>query len=203
MGQALPDEVRHAWVRIPLAVMVHEHWGVTVQGSFGTGYGTGASAQDGHQWQVQGGPLYRRDDDFIIALLVNVSSRIDDSPSIFPFPSLYWRFASDWRLTVVDDIDNISSLRWQVREDFDLGVRVDIRFRDEAIGNDLAFSDDHVAAALQVTWMPSGRDGMEVTPFLGAQLLRRFALRNSDGDEQWSLMTRPALLGGLNLRASF
>ena len=199
----LPDDVQQAWVRLPVAVMLHEHWGVTVQGSFGTGYGSGASANDGRQWQVQGGPIYRRDDDLIIALLVNVSSRIDDSPTVFPFPSLYWRFHSDWRLTVVDDIDNLSSVRWQVREDLDLGLRVDVRLRDAAIGNDRAFSDDHVAAAMQMTWMSGGRGGMEITPFFGAQLVRRVAVRNSDGEEQWSLITRPAPLGGVNLRASF
>jgi len=199
----LPDDVRHAWVRLPVAVMLHEQWGVTVQGSFGSGYGSGAFANDGRQWQVQGGPIYRRDDDLIIAILVNVSSRIDDSPTVFPFPSLYWRFHSDWRLTVVDDIDNLSSVRWQVREDLDLGLRVDVRLRDAAIGNDRAFSDDHVAAAMQITWMSGGRGGMEITPYLGAQLVRRVAVRNRDGEEQWSLITRPAPLGGVNLRASF
>lgn len=199
----LPDDVRHAWVRVPVALMVHQHWGLTVQGSLGTGYGSDASASDGRQWQVQGGPLYVRDDDLIIALLMNVSSRIDDEPSIFVFPSLYWRFHPDWRLTVVDDVDNLSHVRWQVRDDLDLGLRVDVRLRDAAISNNQALSDDHVAVALQATWMPSGRDGFEITPMIGAQVVRRLAVRDDDGNEQWSLITRPAPLVGLNLRASF
>lgn len=199
----LPDDVRHAWVRVPLALMVHQHWGMTIQGSFGTGYGDDASASDGRQWQVQGGPLYVRDDDLIIALLVNVSSRIDDSPSVFPFPSLYWRFHPDWRLTVVDDIDNLSHVRWQVREDLDLGLRVDVRLRDAAITGNQALSDDHVAVALQATWMPGGRGGFEVTPMVGAMVVRRVAVRDDDAHEQWSLTTKPAPLVGLNLRASF
>ncbi len=203
LAHDLPDDVRHAWVRVPLAVMVHQHWGMTIQGSFGTGYGDGGSASDGRQWQVQGGPLYVRDDDLIIALLVNVSSRIDDSPSIFPFPSLYWRFHPDWRLVVVDDIDNLSHLRWQVREDLDLGLRVDVRLRDAAIGNDQALTDDHVAVGLQATWMPSGRGGIEVTPVIGTMVMRRLAVRDDDGNETWSLITKPAPLIGLNLRASF
>ena len=199
----LPDDVRHAWVRIPVAVMVHQHWGMTVQGSFGTGYGDDASASDGRQWQVQGGPLYVRDDDLIIALLVNVSSRIDDDPSIFAFPSLYWRFHPDWRLTVVDEVDNLSHVRWQVREDLDLGIRVDVRLRDAAISNNQALSDDHVAVGLQATWMPSGRGGIEVTPVIGTMVMRRLAVRDDDGNEQWSFITKPAPLIGLNLRASF
>ncbi|HEX3133313.1 MAG TPA: hypothetical protein VHX44_06975 [Planctomycetota bacterium] len=199
----LPEETRHAWVRVPLAVMVHPHWGMTFQGSFGTGTDGDASARDGQQWQVQGGPLYVRDSDLIIAVMVNVSSRIDDSPTIFPFPSLYWRFHPDWRLTVVDDIDNLSHLRWQVREDFDLGLRVDVRLREAAIAGDQALSDDHLAMALQATWMPGGRGGIEVTPMVGAMLVRRVAVRDDDGHEQWSLITRPAPLVGLNLRASF
>lgn len=199
----LPDDVRHAWVRVPLAVMVHQHWGMTVQGSFGTGYDSDASASDGRQWQVQGGPLYVRDDDLIIALLVNVSSRIDDEPSIFAFPSLYWRFHPDWRLTVVDEVDNLSHLRWQVRDDLDLGLRVDVRLRDAAIGNSRALSDDHVAIGLQATWMPGGRGGIEITPVIGAMVMRRLAVRDDEGNEQWSLITRPAPAVGLNLRASF
>jgi hypothetical protein len=199
----LPDDVREAWVRVPLAMMFHPHWGMTIQGSFGTGTDGTASASDGQQWQVQGGPIYVRDSDLIIALLVNVSSRIDDSPTIFPFPSLYWHFLSDWRLTVVDDVDNLSHLRWQVREDLDLGLRVDVRLREVAIASDQALSDDHIAVALQATWMPSGRGGIEVTPVVGAQVVRRLAVRDNDGHEQWSLITRPAPLVGLNLRASF
>ena len=152
---------------------------------------------------MQGGPLYVRDDDLIIALLVNVSSRIDNSPSIFPFPSLYWRFHPDWRLVVVDDIDNLSHLRWQVREDLDLGLRVDVRLRDATIGNDQALTDDHVAVGLQATWMPSGRGGIEVTPVIGTMVMRRLAVRDDDGNEPWSLITKPAPLIGLNLRASF
>lgn len=199
----LPADVRHAWVRLPLALMVHPHWGFSVQGSFGTGYGEDASASDGRQWQVQGGPLYYGGDDLVVALLVNVSSRIDDRPSVFPFPSLYWRFHPAWRLTVVDEVDNLSHLRWAVREDLDLGLRVDVRLRDAALAHDRAFSDDHVAVALQATWMPRGRDHGEITPFLGAQVVRRLAVRDDDGDEQWSLITRPAPLVGLALRATF
>ena len=199
----LPTDVRQAWIRLPVAVMFHAHWGVTVQGSFGTGYADDASARDGRQWQVQGGPLYRRDDDLIVAVLLNVSSRIDDSPTIFAFPSLYWRFHPDWRLTVVDEVDNLSSLRWAARDDLDLGLRVDVRLREAALSNNQAFSDDHVAAALQVTWMPSGRGGAEFTPFVGAQLMRRVAVRDADGEEAWSFTTRPAPLVGISLRASF
>ncbi len=199
----LPDDVHHAWVRVPVALMVHQHWGMTVQGSFGTGYGGAASASDGRQWQVQGGPLYVRDGDLIIALLVNVSSRIDDEPSFFAFPSLYWRFHPDWRLTVVDEVDNLSHVRWQVRDDLDLGLRVDVRLRDAAISTSQALSDDHVAIALQATWMPGGRGGIEITPVIGTMVMRRLAVRDDDGNEQWSLITRPAPLVGLNLRASF
>jgi hypothetical protein len=198
----LPEDVRHAWIRVPVALMVHPHWGFTIQGSFGTGYGDDASASDGRQWQVQGGPLYYGSDDLIVALLVNVSSRIDDKPTIFPFPSLYWCFHPAWRLTVVDDVDNLSTLRWTMRDDVDLGLRVDVRLREAAIGNNLAFSDDHVAVALQATWMPAGRGVFELTPFIGAQVVRRLAVRD-DGDERWSLITRPAPLVGLNLRAGF
>jgi len=207
LDHELPDAVHHAWVRVPLAVMVHPHWGMTVQGSFGTGTDGDASAHAGQQWQVQGGPLYVRDDDLIIALLVNVSSRIDESPSIFPFPSLYWRFHPEWRLTVVDDIDNLSHVRWVVREDLDLGLRVDVRLREAAIAGagvgDQVLTDDHVAVALQATWMPSGRGGIEFTPVIGMQMVRRLAVRDDDGHEQWSFITRPAPLFGLNLRASF
>ena len=199
----LPEDVRQAWLRVPVALMVHEHWGFTVQGSFGTGYGEDASASDGRQWQVQGGPLYYGGEDLIVALMVNVSSRIDDDPTIFPFPSLYWRFHPEWRLTVVDDVDNLSHLRWAVREDVDLGVRVDVRLREAALGENEAFSDDHVAMALQATWMPRGRGHGEITPFIGAQLIRRLATRDDHGDEHWSLITRPAPLIGLNLRAEF
>lgn len=199
----LPDEVRQAWVRLPIAVMVHQHWGMTIQGSYGTGYGDDASASDGRQWQVQGGPLYVRDDNLIIALMVNVSSCIDDDPSIFAFPSVYWRFHEDWRLTVVDDVDSLSHLRWQLAEEFDLGLRLDVRLREAALTNDQALSDDHVSLALQATWMPSGRDGFEITPLIGAQLVRRLAVRDEDGHERWSFITRPAPLLGVNLRASF
>lgn len=200
---ALPQEVLHLWLRVPLALMVHEHWGFTVQGSFGTGYAEDAAASAGRQWQVQGGPLFYRDDDLVIALMVNISSRIDDDPTIFPFPSLYWRFHPDWRLTVVDEVDNLSHLRWAVQEDLDLGLRVDVRLRDAALTPDLALSDDHIAAALQATWMPWGRERGEITPFVGAMIVRRLAVRDDEGDEQWSLLTRPAPLIGLNLRARF
>jgi hypothetical protein len=203
LGHDLPDDVRQAWVRVPVALMVHQHWGMTVQGSFGTGYGSDASASNGRQWQVQGGPLYVRDDDLIIALLMNVSSRIDDEPSFFVFPSLYWRFHPDWRLTVVDDVDNLSHVRWQLRDDLDLGLRLDVRLREAAIANNQVLSDDHVAVALQATWMPGGRGGFEITPMIGAQVVRRLAVRDDDGNEQWSFITRPAPLVGLNLRASF
>lgn len=203
VGQELPDEVRHAWLRVPVAVMVHQNWGMTVQASFGTGTDGEASTSAGRQWQVQGGPLYVRDDDLIIALLVNVSSRIDDDPSIFVFPSLYWRFHPDWRLTVVDEVDNLSHLRWGLRDDLDLGLRVDVRFREAALADDLAFSDDHVAVAFQATWMPAGRGRFEITPVIGVQVVRRLAVRDDDGNEQWSFLTRPAPLAGLNLRAKF
>lgn len=199
----LPEHVHHAWVRVPLALMVHQHWGMTIQGSFGTGTDGNASINDGRQWQVQGGPLYVRDDDLMIALLVNVSSRIGDDPSIFAFPSLYWRFHPDWRLTVVDDVDNLSHVRWAIRDDLDLGLRVDVRLREAALSNDQVLSDDHVAVALQATWMPNGRGSIEVTPVLGAMLARRLTVRDDDGNEQWSLITRPAPLIGLNLRAKF
>ncbi len=199
----LPDDVRQAWVRVPIAVMVHQHWGMTIQGSFGSGYGSAASASDGRQWQVQGGPLYVRDDDLIIALLVNVSSRIDDTPSIFPFPSLYWRFHPDWRLVVVDEVDNLSHLRWQVRENLDVGLRVDVRLREAAISNDQTLTDDHLAVGLQATWMPGGRGGIEITPVIGTMLVRRLAVRDDEGNEAWSFITTPAPLIGLNLRASF
>lgn len=198
----LPQDVRHAWVRVPVALMVHPHWGFTVQGSFGTGHGDNASASDGQQWQIQGGPLFYGSDDLVIALLVNVSSHIDDDPTIFPFPSLYWRFHPDWRLTVVDEVDNLSHLRWAVGDGLDLGLRVDVRLRHAALTRDQAFSDEHVAVALQATWMPRGRDRGEITPFIGAQVVRRVAVRD-DGDEQWSLIIRAAPLIGVNLRATF
>jgi hypothetical protein len=199
----LPAEIRHAWVRVPFALMLHPRWGFTVQGSLGTGYARDASASDGRQWQVQGGPLYHGGDDLVIALLVNISSRIDDDPTVFPFPSLYWRFHPAWRLTIVDEVDNLSHLRWAVGEEIDLGLRVDVRLREAALTRDTAFSDDHVAGALQVTWMPLGRDRWEITPFLGAQLVRRLAERDDDGAERWSLLTNPALMIGLHVRAGF
>lgn len=202
-AEPLPSEVHHAWLRVPVALMVHPHWGMTIQGSVGSGTDGEASTHSGRQWQIQGGPLYRRDDDLIIALLVNVSSRIGEEPTIFPFPSLYWRFHPDWRLTVVDDVDQLSHLRWQVRADLDLGLRMDVRLREAALEGDEVLVDDHVTVALQATWMPFGRDVCEVTPLIGTQLIRRLAIRSDEGEERWSLITRPAPLVGLHVRASF
>jgi hypothetical protein len=199
----LPDHVQHGWMRVPVAVMFSPHWGISLQGSLGTGTDGEASMQAGRQYQIQAGPLFIRDDNLIVSVLVNVSSRIDEDPSVFPVVSLYWRIAPEWRLTVIDEVDNVSRLTWAMREELDLGLRVDVRLREAALAGDQVLVDDRVSVAFEAAWHPLGRERLDVIPFIGTMLARRLAMRDAQGDERWSIITRPALMLGLDLRASF
>ncbi len=198
----LPDHVQHLWLRMPISVMGSMHWGLSLQGSVGIGTDGHEDGRLERQYQFQGGPVYVRDPDLIICLLLNVSSQIDRSPSVFPFPSIYWRFCEDFRLTVIDEVDNVSRLTWRVRNDIDVGLRLDVRFREAALKGNAALSDDHVALACEGSWRPFCQDWLVVTPFVGAVLARRLTLR-VDGDERWSATTRPAPLIGLSIRTDF
>lgn len=199
----LPAHVQHLWLRLPISVMGSPHWGVSLQGSVGTGTDGMADARSGRQYQFQGGPVFVRDDNLILCLLLNVSSRINDRPSIFPFPSLYWRFHDDWRLTLVDEVDNVSRLTWQIHDLLAVGLRLDVRFREAALNGDAVLADDHAALACEASWRPFHQDVLVVTPFAGAVLARRLTLRSQDGSERWSAMVRPTPWAGLSLRAEF
>lgn len=198
----LPDHVQHVWLRLPVSVMGSMHWGLSLQGSVGIGTDGHEDGRPERQYQFQGGPVYVRDPDLIICLLLNVSSQIDRSPSIFPFPSVYWHFCDDFRLTVIDEVDNVSRLMWRMRDDIDVGLRLDVRFREAALAGNAVLSDDHVALACEGSWRPFCQDGLIITPFVGAVLARRLTLR-VDGDERWSATTRPAPLIGLSIRTDF
>jgi hypothetical protein len=152
---------------------------------------------------VQAGPVWVRDEDLIVALLVNVASRDGLPPSVFPFPSLYWRFHEDWRLTVVDEVDNLSRLAWRVRDRLDLGLRVDVRLREYSLAAAEVLEDDHVGIALDASWRPFASDALALTPFIGAMVWRRLELRDGDGDVVDRSTGRPSALAGLCLRAEF
>ena len=199
----LPDHVQHLWLRLPLSVMGSKHWGLSLQGSVGTGTDGVASERSGRQYQFQGGPVYVRDADFILCILLNVSSRINDGPSIFLFPSLYWRFHDDWRLTLVDEVDNVSRLTWQMNDRMAVGLRLDVRFREAALNGDAVLADDHAALACEASWRPFHQDALVITPFAGAVLARRLALRRQDGSERWSATTSPTPWAGLSIRSEF
>ena len=198
----LPDHVQHVWLRLPVSVMGSMHWGLSLQGSVGIGTDGHENRRPERQYQFQGGPVYVRDPDLIICLLLNVSSQIDRSPSIFPFPSVYWHFCDDFRLTVIDEVDNVSRLMWRMRDDIDVGLRLDVRFREAALAGNAALSDDHVALACEGSWRPFCQDGLVITPFVGAVLARRLTLR-VDGDERWSATTHPTPWIGLSIRTDF
>lgn len=198
----LPDHVQHLWLRLPISVMGSMHWGLSLQGSVGIGTDGHEDGRPERQYQFQGGPVYVRDPDLIICLLLNVSSQIDRSPSIFPFPSVYWHFCDDFRLTVIDEVDNVSRLMWRMRDDIDVGLRLDVRFREAALAGNAVLSDDHVALACEGSWRPFCHDGLVITPFVGAVLARRLTLR-VDGDERWSSTTQPVPWIGLSIRTDF
>lgn len=199
----IPDHVQHLWLRLPISVMGSPHWGLTLQGSVGSGTDGAASERSGRQYQFQGGPVFVRDADFILCLLLNVSTRINDRPSIFPFPSLYWHFHEDWRLTLVDEVDNVSRLTWQLSKNIAVGLRLDVRFREAALSGDASLSDDHAGLACESSWQPFQHPGLVVTPFAGAMLARRLTLRSQDGSERWSATTRPIPWAGLSIRDEF
>lgn len=204
-----PEDVRGeaAWLRLPATVMFSEHLGLTSLSSLGTATDGKADAEDGRQWQVEAGLLLVRDKDLLVALSAVVNSRIGMRPSIIPLVSLYWRIDDSWRLTVVDEVDNVSRLTYAWDPAWAASLAVDVRFFEFALdhrdGGAAVLADDRALVGIEGDWRPFRDDRLLVRPFAGAVVVRRITLRDADGGELSVRRVAPAPAFGLSLRGDF
>ena len=196
--------VRAAWLRVPAAMMFSQHWGVSTLTSFGSATANDVPVTDDHRWTMQAGPVWVRDKSLIIGFFVNYATRIGRRASIFPFPSVEWDISSAWHLTVVDELDGISRLTWQVEPRFAIGVRADVRLREYRLADDQerSLDDDQATLALETTWCPHGDNKLRLTLFTGASLLRQLTYR-TDGEVVTSETAGPAFQAGLQAHSEF
>lgn len=196
--------VRATWVRVPAALMFSQHWGVSTLTSFGSATAEDVPVTHDHRWMIQAGPVWVRDKSLIIGLFANYATRIGQRASVFPFPAVEWQIAPAWHLTIVDELDSISRLTWQVEPRFALGVRVDVRLREYRISDDQqrALTDDQAALAFETTWCPASDNRLRLTLFTGAALVRRLTYLQ-DGDTVLSETAGPAFQAGLMARSEF
>ena len=204
VGDVTSTGVRAAWVRVPAALMFSQHWGVSSLTSFGSATSDEVPLTHDHRWMVQAGPVWVRDDSLIIGIFVNVATRIGKRATVFPFPAVEWQIAPAWHLTIVDELDSISRLTWQVEPQYALGVRVDVRLREYRISDDQqrALTDDQAALAIETTWCPASDNRLRLTLFTGAALVRRLSYLQ-DGDTVLSETAGPAFQAGLMARCEF
>ncbi len=203
-ADTLPDHVRAAWLRLPAALMFSPHWGFTSLTSVGTATADGVAPAHDRHWTIEAGPVWVRNDDLLICLLVQCSTRIGRGPSIFPFPSVDWQIAPAWHLTVVDEIDGISRITWRTASTFSLGLRADVRFREYRVADEQsqALADDQLAAGCEATWYSTADDQAQLTAFSGASLIRRLT-HVVEGDEVRREEAGAAFQCGLRLRCKF
>jgi hypothetical protein len=205
---AVDGDLAAAWVRLPATVMASPHWGITTLSSFGTATDGSASFADGRQYQVEASLLFVRDRDLLISVGAVVSSRLERSASIIPLVSAYWRFADDWRLTVIDEIDNTSSLTYRLRPGLELGLVVDARFFEFALEHTDAqgaavLRDERIIVGLGGGWRPLRDERLVVRAFVGSALVRRIVVIDGQGDEVFDASARPGFAVGCTIRSDF
>lgn len=205
---AIDDDLAEAWLRVPATVMMSEHWGVTTLSSFGVAGDGSAPPADGRRYTIQAGALLVRDRDLLVSVGVVVSSRLERSPSVFPLVTAYWRFAEDWRLTVIDEIDNASRLTWRLDPALDLGLLVDVRFFEFALDHDLpgeaaVLRDERIIVGLEAEWRPLRGEVLAVRPFAGAAIARRLSVFDEQGGELFDGIARGGFTAGCTIRSDF
>ena len=206
-GNYLNDDshlgVRAGWLRVPAALMMSQHWGLSTLTSFGSATANDVPVTHDHRWMIQAGPVWVRDQFHLIGVFVNYATRLGKAPRIFLFPSVEWLIAPALNLTVVDELDGISRLTWQVVPQYAIGLRADVRLREYRLAenNEGALNDDQVAFGIETTWCPTG-ERMRLTMFAGASLMRRLTYL-VDGDTVLSKTAGPAFQGGFQVHSEF
>lgn len=195
------------FLRLPATVMFNEHLGFTSLSSVGQSTADGAPARSGHQWQVEAGLLYVRDEDLYIALTAVVTSRFGMKPSIFPLPSLAWKISPEWSLTVVDEVDDMSRLTRTITEHWACSLLVDARFFEYALpgggGQPAVLADERAIIGIEGAWRPWGDDRLSLRPYLGDAVYRRITLRDANGQTISNTRVAPAVSAGMTLYAEF
>ena len=126
-----------------------------------------------------------------MALSAVVNSRLGLPPAIFPLMSLAWRIDDAWKLTVIDDIDNVSRLTRRIDPAWAASLLLDVRLFEFALAHDAGgpevFVDDRAIFGIECDWRPLGADRLgerwlAVRPFIGV-VVRHIAQRTADGEE--------------------
>lgn len=201
----LDRSVLLAWGRAGGSVFLLPFLALTGQVAGGWLGEAGADAGEALQWQATFGPQVFTAADRSIFLGVLVRDRVARSPQILPLITVDWRFDDAWRLQILDQVDELSRLRWRYAEHHELGLRVEVNLRSWALDEPGLEGVDHtvISAALEWGWLPDADGDDIVRIHTGPVLAQTLAFIDAQGDTVTETDVDPALLVGISARFAF
>lgn len=210
LGSSRPwSEIARTGVVAQVIRELDDHWSVVASATLGAAFEPDAELDDSLTVKGYVGGAWKRDDELTLGLNVTVSSRLEDSVRILPFPVVDWRFCDKWRL--VSDIGDVvegpsMSLRRTFSEQFDLGATVfgilnDARLNDTGAAPNGVLRETRVAAGLEALWKP--HRAVHISALAGFTVWGDFEVDDERGDaiDTTDLESAPVL--GLSAKLYF
>ncbi len=185
-----------------------EHWNLGGSVTATSTTEPDADFDDGLDYRLRVGASWRRDEDLTLGLDVTVSTHLEDSTLVLPFPVVEWRFADDWRLAsdIGDVIDGPSiGVHRALSKEFELGLVAVGVYNDARLADgpapDGVLRETRIAAGVQGAWKP--RLGVTVSALAGYDVWGELQVDDADGSEIETTDLDPAPWFGLSVQLAF
>ncbi|MDZ4771727.1 MAG: DUF6268 family outer membrane beta-barrel protein [Planctomycetota bacterium] len=202
-------EIWKSGVALQLLYDIDEQWGLVTSATFASGAETDADFEDSLAVKGYVGFTWKRDDRLTLGLDMSVSSQIEDSVRILPFPVIDWRFDDDWRF--VTDIGDVvegpsAALRRTCSENFELGLIAfstlnDARLNDTGAAPNGVLRETRLGVGLEGVWKP--HRAVQISALAGFDVWGEFEVADSNGDEIDTTDLEPAPVFGISARLYF
>jgi hypothetical protein len=204
----LPEDLE---VRRLSAAYLHffdEHWRGVVLASSTSHYEEGADAADGSTYAVGLGAGYRFGPELTLGALLGAATRIEDDPSVFVMPYIEWKPSvhGTVRTEMRDGLGLEALHHFDEKGVWSLlarGIFSERRFRldEDALRPNGVFEDSRFTVSAGGRWQPHAH--LSVSLVLGIDLQHEYALEDEGGRDREEFESRPGLVLGFHLTASF
>jgi hypothetical protein len=204
----LPEDLQALRLSAATVHFFDGHWRGVAFASSSLHYEEGADVADGGSYSGGVGAAYRFGPELTLGALLGAVTRIEDDPSLFLMPYVEWKPSAHW--TIRTEMRDGVGLEGMVHVDekgvwslLARGVFSERRFRlgEDAVRPNGIFEDSRFTVMVGGRWQPHAH--LSVSLILGWDLRQQYALEDESGREREEFESRPGMVLGFHLTASF
>jgi hypothetical protein len=194
-----------AWGRVGGSYFIREWLACSGQVALGWSGELGADSDEAVQVFATLGPEIYTASDRSIFLGVMLRTRAEQAPRIIPLITVDWRFNAQWRVQILDQIDQISRLRYRWHPQWETNLRLDLALHSFALDDDqaAALADEHSTLAVEFGWHPAEDSRNVIRAYVGSTLQRQMTYRDQSGNLLLEQDFDPSICLGMSARLYF